>query len=265
MDDDSLAESGDKVSLHPLSIESLVQRHENRQFLLQRLSVVREQIKSLENEVADIESLVNGLPYVPSSASHVRGRESLQRFTIAATAGAGGIALPLSVGIVHPLDTIRTTMQASGHGFSQSLRSLGWRGLGRGFGMSLAWAAPQGAVRMASYEACKEKLLDKFYVKPFGIAVSAVLADFTTSVLKVPRELITQRMQTGQYTSSLQAVRSILREDGIGGFFSRVRLNCVPRHPVHALVVSLLRTVQILEDPSYILTTGSRANLCAMV
>ena len=27
--------------------------------------------------------------------------------------GAGGIALPLAVGIVHPLDTVRTTMQAA--------------------------------------------------------------------------------------------------------------------------------------------------------
>ena len=72
---------------------------------------------------------------------------------------------------------------------------------------------------MASYEASKEVLLDKFYFKALGIAVSAITADFASSVVKVPRELITQRMQTGQYQSSWQAVRSIFREEGIAGFF----------------------------------------------
>ena len=72
---------------------------------------------------------------------------------------------------------------------------------------------------MASYEACKETLLDKFSFRPFGIAVSAVSADFASSVVKVPRELITQRMQTGQYKSSWQAVRGIFREGGVTGFF----------------------------------------------
>ena len=104
-------------------------------------------------------------------------------------------------------------------GFSDALRSLGSRGIGRGFGLSFLWASPQGAIRMASYETCKDQLLDKFYAKSFGIAVSAVLADFASSVIKVPRELITQRMQTGQYLSSWTAFQSILRQDGIGGLF----------------------------------------------
>ena len=104
-------------------------------------------------------------------------------------------------------------------GFSDALRSLGSRGIARGFGLSFLWASPQGAIRMASYETCKDQLLDKFYAKSFGIAVSAVLADFASSVIKVPRELITQRMQTGQYLSSWTAFQSILRQDGIGGLF----------------------------------------------
>lgn len=137
-----------------------------------------------------------------------------------AAAGAGGVALPLAVGMMHPLDTVRTTMQATQtRGFSDALRSLGSRGIARGFGLSFLWASPQGAIRMASYETCKDQLLDKFYAKSFGIAVSAVLADFASSVIKVPRELITQRMQTGQYLSSWTAFQSILRQDGIGGLF----------------------------------------------
>lgn len=37
--------------LDPYSVEGLVHRHENRQLLLQRLSLVRQQIKDLEREV----------------------------------------------------------------------------------------------------------------------------------------------------------------------------------------------------------------------
>ena len=133
-----------------------------------------------------------------------------------AAAGAGGVALPLAVGMMHPLDTVRTTMQATQtRGFSDALRSLGSRGIARGFGLSFLWASPQGAIRMASYETCKDQLLDKCYAKSFGIAVSAVLADFASSVIKVPRELITQRLQTGQYLSSWTAFQSILRQDGL--------------------------------------------------
>eukprot|EP00434_Breviolum_minutum_P043288 symbB.v1.2.038580.t1/scaffold6063.1/size21276/2 len=201
------------------SFAGLVHRHENRQLLLQRLSLVRQQIKDLEREVFDLEQTVHGLPYSPSYSRNLVSspEKPVNRW---AAAGAGGVALPLAVGMMHPLDTVRTTMQATQtRGFSDALRSLGSRGIARGFGLSFLWASPQGAIRMASYETCKDQLLDKFYAKSFGIAVSAVLADFASSVIKVPRELITQRMQTGQYLSSWTAFQSILRQDGIGGLF----------------------------------------------
>ncbi|CAK9104736.1 S-adenosylmethionine carrier 1 [Durusdinium trenchii] len=206
-------------SFDPYSIEGLVHRHENRQLLLQRLQLVRRQIKDLENEVLDIERTVNCLPYRPQDSHSVTSDSP--RINRLAAAGAGGLALPLAVGIMHPLDTVRTTMQAR-HGvlgFSEAVKALGSRGIARGFGLSFAWACPQGAIRMASYETCKELLSDKFYMKSFGIGVSAVLADFASSVIKVPRELITQRMQTGQYTSSWAACQSILRQDGFSGLF----------------------------------------------
>ena len=71
------------------SVDTLVQRHENRQFLLQRLSVLRQQVRNLEQEVSDIESVVHGLPYVPAqSADRYRRDAALPHFHVAATAGA---------------------------------------------------------------------------------------------------------------------------------------------------------------------------------
>ena len=49
----------------------------------------------------------------------------------------------------------RPKKASRGRGFSESLRALGSKGVVRGFGLSFAWAAPQGAIRMASYETSK--------------------------------------------------------------------------------------------------------------
>ena len=76
------------ASKDPLSVESLVQRHENRQFLLQRLSALRQQIRLIEQEVSDIENVVHGLPYTPACSARVDAQTTaLRHFHVAATAG----------------------------------------------------------------------------------------------------------------------------------------------------------------------------------
>ena len=71
------------------NVETLVQRHENRQVLLQRLNALRQQVRTLEQEVSDIECVVHGLPYAPAYRASAHGRDTaLQHFHVAATAGA---------------------------------------------------------------------------------------------------------------------------------------------------------------------------------
>ena len=106
-------------------------------------------------QVQDLEQTVQGLPYLRRSLpDQLQAGQQVNRL---AAAAAGGVALPLAVGIMHPLDTVRTTMQATaGRGFSEAVKALGSKGVARGFGLSFAWASPQGAIRMASYETSKE-------------------------------------------------------------------------------------------------------------
>lgn len=106
-------------------------------------------------QVQDLEQTVQGLPYLRRSLpDQLQAGGQVNRL---AAAAAGGVALPLAVGIMHPLDTVRTTMQATaGRGFSEVVKALGSKGVARGFGLSFAWASPQGAIRMASYETSKE-------------------------------------------------------------------------------------------------------------
>lgn len=67
----------------------------------------------------------------------------------------------------------------------------------------------------------KTTLLNKFPgVKPiFLYAVAAVMGDLTGSGWLCPSEVVKQRMQAGMYTSTGNAVRSILKNKGVAGLY----------------------------------------------
>lgn len=56
---------------------------------------------------------------------------------------SGAAALTVSYAVVHPLDTLRTQMQADGATALSALRANSLRTLLKGFGASVAGAAPQ--------------------------------------------------------------------------------------------------------------------------
>lgn len=214
-----------------------MQRHQNRELLLQRLSDVRLQMRALEREIVDIEQTVRDLPYeVRGTSAAVPARPV---YSPLANAFAGGVALPLAIGIMHPLDTVRTAMQAAlqgDKGFLQITQNLGFRGFLRGVGTSILWASPQGAIRLCCYESCKENLNEIFDMKPLSVGISAIAGDLASSCIKVPRELVTQRMQTGQYRSGWAAAQKILQEDGAKGFFRGYASTCARDAPFMVLL-----------------------------
>eukprot|EP00475_Leptophrys_vorax_P000217 TRINITY_DN10130_c0_g1_i2.p1 TRINITY_DN10130_c0_g1~~TRINITY_DN10130_c0_g1_i2.p1 ORF type:complete len:302 (-),score=50.93 TRINITY_DN10130_c0_g1_i2:56-961(-) len=136
---------------------------------------------------------------------------------------AGGVALFTSFALTHPIDTIKTQMQA--HGGRFEMRDLfsreTQRALLRGFGSSIIGAFPQGAIRLSTYELCKTFLTQEHDVEsPFIInSLSAIAGDLSSSIVKVPREVITQRMQTCANGDSSHIISSIWRKEGIRGFF----------------------------------------------
>eukprot|EP00127_Corallochytrium_limacisporum_P001868 Clim_evm23s88 gene=Clim_evmTU23s88 len=141
---------------------------------------------------------------------------------------AGAIALPLSFAIMHPVDTIKTRMQAvatktvsgsfSKH-MAHAIRESGTALLSRGFMVSVLGAAPQGGLRLGCYNEARDHLGPYIGNPLLRNALAACMGDIASSVVKVPREILVQRLQTGMYNSSGEAVRSILRDDGFKGFF----------------------------------------------
>ncbi|RUS26100.1 hypothetical protein BC938DRAFT_471234 [Jimgerdemannia flammicorona] len=112
---------------------------------------------------------------------------------------------------MHPLDTLKTRIQADTKSTTAAQRwkvvftHETFRALGKGFFVSAIGAAGQGGARFSTYELTKSYFLpDKKtgkknnpYFPTLGTipatAISAVVGDLASSVIKVPREVITAK------------------------------------------------------------------------
>ncbi|KAI9495939.1 mitochondrial carrier domain-containing protein [Zychaea mexicana] len=137
---------------------------------------------------------------------------------------AGAMGLSLSYACMHPLDTIKTRIQADNtHSWRRIFTRETARSLGKGFFVSALGAAGQGGARFSTYEFCKSQLIpdDKKWAIPVT-ALSAVIGDLASSVIKVPREVVTAKLQTDHYAGRSTAsfvVRQTLAEEGPRGLF----------------------------------------------
>ncbi|KAG0305798.1 hypothetical protein BGZ98_003551 [Dissophora globulifera] len=164
---------------------------------------------------------------------------------------SGAVSLSLSYAVMHPLDTLKTRMQVpggSGIAWSAVFTKETVRLLGKGFLVSSIGAGLQGGARFSFYELTKSYLLpptSRFQTAHSSVpqhpawlptlppipatAISAIIGDLASSVIKVPREVITSRLQTGYYNSVPNApvggvnagyvFRAVLREEGVRGLF----------------------------------------------
>jgi solute carrier family 25 (mitochondrial S-adenosylmethionine transporter), member 26 len=137
----------------------------------------------------------------------------------------GGYAgLSLAFAAMHPVDTLKTQMQAGQchQSLTQVLRNASFhRQLGRGFLASVLGAGPQGGARLSTYELTKYHLLKRFGDKDsiLAVVIAAVIGDFASSIVKVPREIVTSRLQTSKGSSTAAITREIYSGQGLTGFF----------------------------------------------
>jgi solute carrier family 25 (mitochondrial S-adenosylmethionine transporter), member 26 len=120
---------------------------------------------------------------------------------LAAEAAAG--ASVLAKLFLYPIDTLKCRRQAGLH--PQSIYQL--RGLYAGVLPKLALYGPYQALYMYTYTSARERLHPSYGVWAFPI--SGVVADLAGTVVRLPMEVIKQRMQAGVYSSSVEAVKRI--------------------------------------------------------
>ncbi|PKI79327.1 hypothetical protein CRG98_000272 [Punica granatum] len=120
---------------------------------------------------------------------------------------AGGTAGVVVETALYPIDTIKTRLQA---------------GLYSGLTGNLAGVLPASALFVGVYEPTKQKLLRMLPENLSAVAhlTAGAIGGIAASLIRVPTEVVKQRMQTGQFKSAPDAVRLILSKEGFKGFYA---------------------------------------------
>ncbi|KAG0235323.1 mitochondrial carrier domain-containing protein [Mortierella sp. GBAus27b] len=218
---------------------------------------------------------------------------------------SGAVALSLSYAVMHPLDTLKTRMQVpggSGIAWSAIFTRETARMLGKGFFVSSIGAGLQGGARFSFYELTKSYLLpptSRFQTgynppqHPWWLptlspipatAISAIIGDLASSVIKVPREVVTSRLQTGYYTGAPNApvggvnagyvFRAVLRDEGVRGLFRGFWSTTARDCPFMVILFTTYENfkayhtrnlvTQITSDPNYIASSPVEVKIPAM-
>lgn len=109
------------------------------------------------------------------------------------------------------------SLQSSG-GF---WKAGGFRGVYKGLGAAAAGSAPGAAVFFSIYETMKhqlEPLAGPGYA-PLVHMVAASVGETGACLIRVPTENVKQNLQAGRYQTQTEAIRTILKNDGVLGFY----------------------------------------------
>tara|TARA_B110001450_G_scaffold256162_1_gene285672 strand:+ start:2187 stop:3374 length:1188 start_codon:yes stop_codon:yes gene_type:complete len=171
---------------------------------------------------------------------------------LSANAVAGAIAGTLVSIVLHPVDTIKVTIQADrkvrepiAKVVSRIIRRRGVFGLYSGLSTSLASSAPISAIYTASYELVKERLMPGLPEEKRWIAhcIAGGCASVATSFVYTPSECIKQRCQVTGATGAFAAARSLVRADGVLGLYkgwSAVLCRNIPQSAIKFFVFEQL-------------------------
>ncbi|KAF4384023.1 hypothetical protein F8388_018775 [Cannabis sativa] len=81
------------------------------------------------------------------------------------------------------------------------------------------------AVRVGVYEPTKQTLLTSLPEKFSALAhlTAGIIGGAASSLIRVPTEVVKQRMQTGQFASAPNAVRLIIAKEGFKGLYANTK------------------------------------------
>ncbi|KAL6875670.1 hypothetical protein ACP4OV_013183 [Aristida adscensionis] len=137
---------------------------------------------------------------------------------------AGGLASALSTSLLHPIDSMKTRVQASTLSFPDlisKLPQIGIRGLYRGSIPAILGQFSSHGLRTGIFEASRLVLINVAPTLP-EIQVQS-MASFCSTVLgtavRIPCEVLKQRLQAGIFNNVGEAIVGTMRQDGPMGFF----------------------------------------------
>ncbi|XP_008783716.1 mitochondrial substrate carrier family protein C-like isoform X1 [Phoenix dactylifera] len=137
---------------------------------------------------------------------------------------AGGLACALSTSVMHPIDTIKTRVQASTLSFPElisKLPQIGLQGLYRGSIPAILGQFSSHGLRTGIFEASKLVLINVAPTLPdFQVqSLSSFCSTILGTAVRIPCEVLKQRLQAGIFDNVGEAIVGTMRQDGLKGFF----------------------------------------------
>lgn len=119
---------------------------------------------------------------------------------------AGGAAGTCTDIFFFPIDTLKTRLQASGGFFANG----GWAGVYRGLGSAVVASAPGASLFFICYDQGKRHLPGLGITDAMCHVISASAGEVAACSVRVPSEVVKQRVQAGQHSRSSHALKAIL-------------------------------------------------------
>ncbi|KAK6156409.1 hypothetical protein DH2020_010657 [Rehmannia glutinosa] len=136
----------------------------------------------------------------------------------------GGLSCALSTALLHPVDTVKTRVQASTLTFPEilsKLPQLGVRGFYRGSIPAILGQFSSHGLRTGIFEASKLVLINVAPTLPeFQVqSVASFCSTFLGTAVRIPCEVLKQRLQAGLFDNVGEAIVGTWQQDGLRGFF----------------------------------------------
>ncbi|WCJ19394.1 mitochondrial substrate carrier family protein [Euphorbia peplus] len=137
---------------------------------------------------------------------------------------AGGLSCALSCSLMHPVDTIKTRVQASTLTFPEiisKLPEIGVRGVYRGSIPAILGQFSSHGLRTGIFEASKLVLINFAPTLPYiqVQSIASFCSTFLGTAVRIPCEVLKQRLQAGLFDNVGQAIIGTWHQDGLKGFF----------------------------------------------
>lgn len=136
--------------------------------------------------------------------------QMLFRERLIAGAGARGVAQTF----LHPIDVIRTRLQAKGVSMTMNAETFL-----KGVAPQFLLAFPAGATQFAAFEFSKERFAAAGLKGSFAELSCGAIGALAASIVRVPQEVIKQRVQADIYPNALAGTIKLMSTEGISGFY----------------------------------------------
>ncbi|MBA0748297.1 hypothetical protein Gogos_005138, partial [Gossypium gossypioides] len=160
-----------------------------------------------------------------ATAVAVAPATEIQRESVLKSAFAGGLSCAFSLAVMHPVDTVKTQVQASTTltfpEIMSNIPQIGLRGLYKGSIPAILGQFSSHGLRTGICEVSKLVLINVAPNLP-DIQVESMASFFSTvlgTVARLPCEVLKQRLQAGLYDNVGEALIGTWQQDGLKGFF----------------------------------------------